>query len=569
VAQVPRLISQAQVSNLPSVRLQNFATEEALGGGVGKALKAAADDAMQTADAVAVMDAERKARDRRLDLLFNPEKGAYNTKGKDALGLASSVTAELGKSIGEIENTLSTPKQKALFRQRSASMIPETAAELNRYGIEQAKQYESAAIKAYKATAANEAVTYYKNPIRIQESVRKVWDANLLEYKDQPADVLELANKTDQSEIYTATTARLIDDNPLAAQAFYEQNRDLFMGSDQARIERMLEPKVKQYKAFEKANAIIDSTDSTKEWRAQARQIQDQDEQQIVMARLREEEALREREQKALEEKTRDAAWNSVFEGGSLRTMPAAVLANLDPTDRKQILAFEQGRAEGKEVATDWAVYEDLQQLPNAELLQTDLSKYYGQLNETERKELIKKKANVQKGTTQIKPELTFEQQFTDTAAGMLFPASAKDKGLSRQQKEVMGRVRSAAAAEVTRQETQKSGFLTMEERQKIIDREVMAEWRKLQNVEVKRGGLFDEKVPIAELSPDEWRNIDFDDTDLPPVESIPLSSQNAIKAYANSIGVTMTAEQMQRVYLLSQVNAPDEVIEAVIRGKQ
>jgi hypothetical protein len=569
MAQVPRYVQQGQLNNLPSVRLQSFATEEALGAGLGKAIRDVAADASQTADAVAVMDAERQAKEKRLDLLFNQETGAYNVKGKDALGLSKTVTAELGKSLADIELNLSSPRQKALFKQRTASMTPETAAELNRYGVQQAKEYESAAIKAYKATSMNEVATYYKNPVRIQESVNKMWDANLLEYKDRPAEELELANKVDQSEAYTVATARLIDDNPLAAEQFYLANKDLYMGADQARIERMLEPKVRQYKAMEQADTIINSSESPKEWRTEARKIEDPDLRQIVMARLQEEEALREREQKRIEEQTRDVAWNSVFDGGSLRTLPAAVLANLDPADRKQIMAFEQSRAEGKETATDFAVYEDLQELPLEELRQTDLSKYYDKLNEVERKELIKKKAQAQKGATQINPELTFEQQFTDSAPGMLFPASAKDKPLSRQQKEVIGRVRSASAAEVSRQKASKGGYITMEERQKIIDREVMNEWRKSQKVEVDRGGLMDADVPISELAPGEWQNVDFDDTDLPAIESIPTSSQNAIKSYASSLGVTITAEQMQRVYLLSQVNAPDDVIEAAIRGQQ
>lgn len=569
MARVPRYQSSASLSNLPSVRVRSFTTAESEGAGMGALIQDVAERAADTANAVAVMDAERKAREKRLDLLFNQQTGAYNVKGKDALGLANTVTAELTKSLDEIELGLSTPKQKALFRQRAASMVPETQAELNRYGVQQAQQYESASVKAYKATAANEAALYYKNPVRIQESVRKIWDANLIEYKDAPAEALDFANKADQSSVYLSATTRLIDDNPVQAQQFYEANRDLFLAEDQQRVERMLEPKVRQYKAMETADNIIKTSNSPTEWRVEARKIEDPDQRQIVMARLREEESLRDQEQKRIEEQTRDAAWNAVFEGGSLRTLPAAVLANLDPTDRKQIMAFEQGRAEGKDIQTDWALYEDLQELPAAELARTDLSKHYGKLNEVERKELIKKKSNALKGTTDVKPELTFEQQFTDTAPGMLFPASDKDKALSRQQKEVLGRVRSSAAAELTRQEQAKGGYLPMEERQRIIDQEVMKEWRNIQKVEINRGTVFDQSIPLSQVQPGEWSLIDFDDTDIPPIEAIPQSSQSAIRSYAQRIGVTLTDEQVQRVYLLSQVNAPDEVIVAAIKGRQ
>lgn len=567
MAQVPRYVSQATLSNLPSARVRSFVTPESEGAGLGAAIQDVAVDALETANAVAVMDAERKLREKRLDLLFNQQTGAYNVKGKDALGLANTVTAELSKSIEEIELGLQSPRQKAIFRQRAASVIPETQAELNRYGVQQAKEFESAAVKAYKATAANEAATYYNNPARIQESVKKIWDANLIEYKDSPAEALEFANKSDQSAVYTAATSRLIDDNPLQAQQFYESNRDAFLPADQQRIERMLEPKVKQYRAMEMADTIM-KTAPQNEWRAKAREITDPDERELVMARFKEEEAIREREQKRIEEQARDGAWNYVFEGGSLRTMPAAVIANLDPGDRRQIMAFEQSRAEGRDIQTDWAVYEDLQELPASELAKTDLSKYYSSLNEVERKELIKKKANAVKGTTDIKPELTFEQQFTDTAPGMLFPASAKDKALNRKQKEVLGRVRASAAAELTKQEQAKGGFLSMEERQKIIDDAAMREWRGSYNVEINRGTLFDRTIPLSEVQPNEWSLIDFDDTDLPAIQSIPQSSQNAIRSYGQQIGVTLTDEQVQRIYLLSQVNAPDEVIKAAFKGQ-
>lgn len=568
MAQVPRYTSQATLSNLPSVRVRSFATPESEGAGFGAAIQGVASDALETANAVAVMEAERKVREKRLDLLHNQETGAYNVKGKDALGLANKVTAELVKSIEEVELGLQSPRQKAIFRQRASSIIPETKAELNRYGVQQAQQYESAAIKAYKATVANEAALYYNNPIKIQESVKKVWDANLIEYKDSAPEALDFANKADQSSIYTAAATRLIDDNPLQAQQFYEANRDAFMAEDQQRIERMLEPKVIQYKAMEKADTIMKAAPQS-EWRKMAREIPDPTERELVMARFKEEEAIREREQKQLEERARDGAWNYVFEGGSLRTIPAAVLANLDPTDRRQIMAFEQGRAEGKSISTDWSVYEDLHQLPAAELAQTDLSKYYSSLAESERKELIKKKANAVKGTTEIKPELTFEQQFTDTAPGMLFPASAKDEALTRQQKEVLGRVRASAAAELTKQEQAKGGFLPMEERQRIIDQEVMKEWRKSQQVEIDQGAFsIGRPISISEVQPGDWAYIDFDDTDLPPIATIPKPRQDDIRSYGQQIGVTLTDEQVQRIYLLSQVNAPDEVIQAAFKGQ-
>lgn len=566
MAQVPRYQSSATLSNLPSVRVRSFETPESLGAGVGAAIQDIADRAADTANAIAVMDAERKAREARLNLLFNQETGAYNVKGKDALGLSSTVTAQLSKSLEDIELGLSTPKQKALFRQRSATMIPETAAELNRYGMQEAQKYETEAVRAYKLTAANEAVIYYKQPARIQEAVQKIWDANLIEYKDSPAEALELANKIDQSRVYTAVTTRLIDEDPLMAQKLYEENRDAFMAEDQQRIERMLEPKVKQQSAMLKAEQIMLTSPET--WRTEVKKIQDPDERALVSARIREEEAVRDREQKQLEEKTRDAAWTAVLDGGSLRTVPAALIANLDPIDRKQIMAYELSRAEGKDIQTDWALYEELQQLPPAELARTDLTKHYGRLSEPERKELIKKKSNAIKGATDVKPELTFEQQFTDTAPGMLFPASNKDKALTRQQKEVLGRVRSAAAAELTREEQARGGFLPMEERQKIIDREIVKEWRNIQQVEINRGTLFDQKIPLSQTQPGDWSLIDFDDTDLPPLAAIPQSSQNAIRSYAQSIGVTLTDEQIQRAYLLSQVNAPDEVIEAALKGQ-
>lgn len=568
MALVPRYSPSQGLSGLPSARVRSFVTEQSQGGGVGAAISDIAQEAMQTADAIAVMDAERKARESRNNLLHNPETGAYTVKGKNALGLSKTISADLDRSISDIEKTLATPKQKAIYRQRTATLTPETVNELNRYGIEQAKQYESVAIKAYKETAFNEAITYYTNPLRVSEAVSKVKDANLIEYKDQPIEALEAANASDQSSIYTAVTTRMIDDNPLVAEKFYQQNKGLFLGKDQERIEDMLKPKVMQYNSMAKADTIIKSSDSPTEWRKQAREITDPEERSIVMTRLKEEQSLREQEKKMREEASRDAAWNSVFDGGSLRTLPAALLASLDPKDRRQIADYELDRAEGKGVITNWALYEDLQQLPVEELKQTDLSKYYGQLAEPERKELIKKKANSQKGTTQIKPELTFEQQFTDTAPSMLFPATAKTKNLNNEQKQILGRVRSATAAEVTRQETAKSGFLTMEERQKIIDQEVMKEWQKQYKVEIDRGGFFDDTVNVSDIKPGEWSSIDFDDTKLPPIESIPVTSQKNIQDYAKSLGVTLTDKQIQKVYLLSQVNAPDDVILAVFKAK-
>ena len=259
---VPQYQQQVSVQNLPSARVQNAITPEALGAGVGRGLQQVAGVVQQfaqqeqeKADVAAIMDADRQLADLELNLFNDPENGAYAKRGRDAFGLPEQVFPAWDKAVGDIEGRL-TPTQRQAFQRQAQSRRTDLQRGLSRHIAQESDRYYSDESKAYVLTAVQSAAANYTDPERVDLEAERAARGILSspEMRGASPIVQNAAIKQARASVYGGVVERLLAGNPAAAVDYFESMRDNLTADMIVR----LEPKIADARNTTAAVSAVD-----------------------------------------------------------------------------------------------------------------------------------------------------------------------------------------------------------------------------------------------------------------------------------------------------------------------
>lgn len=247
---VPQYQQQVSVQNLPSARVRNSITPEALGAGVGRGLQQVAGVVQQfaqqeqeKADVAAIMDADRQLADLELSLFNDPENGAYAKRGRDAFGLPEQVFPAWDKAVGDIEGRL-TPAQRQAFQRQAQSRRGDLQRGLSRHILQESDRYYTEESQAYIGAAVNAAAANYTD----QERVGIELDRISLGVQSAPGmagaspTVVNEAIKAAQSKALRAVTERMMTDDPTEAERYLLRMQDRMAVGDVMDLREKLQP---------------------------------------------------------------------------------------------------------------------------------------------------------------------------------------------------------------------------------------------------------------------------------------------------------------------------------------
>lgn len=249
---VPQYQQQVGVSNLPSARIQNFTTPEALGAGiaqsvgkVGGMLGQIAQQEQEKADVAAIMDADRQLAEVELSLFNDPETGAYSRRGRDAFGLPEQVFPEWDKRVGEIEARL-TPAQRQAFQRSATGRRTDLQRGLSRHIMQESERFYSDEAKAYVSTAVQSAAANYTDPERVNTEIERVARGvmSMPEMRGASPMVVNEAIRQAQSKVYVGVAERMLLDDPAAAETYLLANQDRMSPGDVQTLREKLQPLV-------------------------------------------------------------------------------------------------------------------------------------------------------------------------------------------------------------------------------------------------------------------------------------------------------------------------------------
>ncbi len=246
MARIQRITeNQVRGGALPSVRIQQPADNGlgALAAGisdVGTAVSQVRQQEQLKADRAAFMEADRTLGERENALLFDPTAGAFSKRGKDALNLTPAVLSEYDKAAGEVEAKLSTDKQKLVFRESAQERRQSIQRQLQQHEFRERENHYAAERESYKETAAQAAVSNYKDPARIEQEIDRT-RAVIEQTPGLSADQREAELAARRSGVYAGVIDRYLSNDEVGgAERYYASVKDRVQGEQAANIERSI-----------------------------------------------------------------------------------------------------------------------------------------------------------------------------------------------------------------------------------------------------------------------------------------------------------------------------------------
>lgn len=207
---------------------------------IGSVVNQVRQEERAKADRAAVTEADRLLGENENELLFDPQNGAFTKRGKDAFALPQAVLPEYDKRAAKIAEGLSTDRQKTVFREALNERRQGVERGLNRHEAGEREQFYADERKSYKEQAQSSALSYYKDPARIETEVSRIGsviDQTPGMSAEQKATELGMR----RSNVYAGVVDRfLANDDLKPAESYYASVKDRVNGEQAANIERAI-----------------------------------------------------------------------------------------------------------------------------------------------------------------------------------------------------------------------------------------------------------------------------------------------------------------------------------------
>ena len=204
----------------------------------------------EDADTAALIAAESKLSDWKLNTMFAPEGGVYSTKGQNALDITNKTMPKFDAEADAIGNTLTSERQRARWAQITANQRNGLNSELNRYEFGERQTYYDQTDQASLQSAQAGAVAYYNDPGQVAYYQNKATSviASQGQRKGLPPEAVALEVQKFNSSTATDVISRMMLDDPTKAAEYFSTAQGYMTPDDQAKVATALRPSLsKQY----------------------------------------------------------------------------------------------------------------------------------------------------------------------------------------------------------------------------------------------------------------------------------------------------------------------------------
>lgn len=551
--QVPAGTSEQQIVRRqggPTARVSSNAPIEAFGGGastaaVGRAATQLGEQALniareekQKADDVATTEAYTKTVQLRNKLMYDPQQGAMNRKGKDAFGVGEEYGTQFQQAADEIESSLTNDEQRAMYKRIREQELRDLEGNLTRHTFQQAQAYEEETTQASLLTQREDAVMNYQDPAKVQQSL--AMQKNLIMAQAQrngaSPEVIEARMKDAESKTHEAVINRMLaNGQDMAASEYYKNVKPAMLGSDATQLERALEEGSLRGQSQRNAIAITTKNGDLSSALAAVDKIKDQKLQDATRERVKQRFSEREQAINYASEQAFRGAYSIAEKTRRKDDIPPDVWASMSPSQKSSIDAYLAKDT----IQTDWNDYYNLKTMASSttlrdKFLTTDLLQYRHKLGDTEFKELVNAQAEAKKGDTKALDGFRNDQQIVNDSlaeAGI----DPTPKSGSKDSKTV-NQFRRRVDEEVAKRQQATGQKVSNEEMQGIVDGLM------IKGI-TERGFFWDTEKHFFEIEKGVDKQFDFDVKAVPPAERQKIES--ALKAK----GIEVTDDKVVGLY--------------------
>lgn len=261
MAVIPTYTRQEDLNALPNARVQAAGDADAYGAGIARAGNAFIGVALQKAQefehakALSALNAFQKEID---EYHLDPDKGVYNTR---KLGSANGMSYDAENSMkdmtGKYMKELSSPYMRQVFSEQAQRIVYAQSRANQKWEAAQIQQYKTQEAGSSLANGYNKISQYYNDPEQI-EAIKASMMPSLefmLQGMGEEKRAEELANF--ESNIATIQASRMIENAPLEAEAWIEENKERFTPDMFAKVKKKAETEAKPYKLELQRDEIV------------------------------------------------------------------------------------------------------------------------------------------------------------------------------------------------------------------------------------------------------------------------------------------------------------------------
>lgn len=456
------------------------------------------------------------------DILFNPEKGYFNTQGKAAFDNAQPAV----KSIEDLKTKYSdslSQGARVMFDKTAANHITKAQAEIGRHASDGFKAYEVSTLDAQVENTIENASLYWndKESMRVQNVIGRqaITDAATMQGLSAEA-INERLQTYDSSFARAAVEAATVNSAAAGNKLLGEMDKRL-EGPDKVKLQAMIQTKMTAEKtkadasyALIKGKQIAEQYDDRESIMAEVDKIKDPELRDKVMSQTMHEFSMRKQAQTEARTEAYEAAETHVMDGGTAESFQAQnpdAWLKLSPHQQKMI-------KDGKASSTDWEAFSDLMTLPKDQLAKVDPNDYTDKLAPAERSKLISAVRSAKGGGNQADAQVgrTRVAQ-TSSAVDQLFGPKAKRNDAKKEQVDAFY---SMLDEEVAFREEQKGSKLTSEEFTNVLN----GFTRKT----VVEGSIWNSTKTLKDIPAEDVSTL----SNFLRSKNVPVTSDNLLKAY-------------------------------------
>lgn len=191
--------------------------------------------------------------------LFDPEKGYFTLKGKDALDQYKPTEAQLRKLQSDFAAKITNPEARRLFGDVATRRLDAAFDSMAKHSALERRQWVDGVSMARAMNAGDDAVAYADDAAK-REAALNVGRQEIINNAKDLGEDPEITNRKLReydTKVYKGIVERMITTDPMGAQRFYEDNKHRIDGQQQIGLERTLKEATGRRRAEDDVNSVM------------------------------------------------------------------------------------------------------------------------------------------------------------------------------------------------------------------------------------------------------------------------------------------------------------------------
>jgi murein DD-endopeptidase MepM/ murein hydrolase activator NlpD len=210
-----------------------------------------------TLDNAAVRERDNADSEWLRDRLWTGDNAFFKLRGFDALNAREGLEKELQDRRQQALEGLTNPRQRELYQRVSSARFGQEQEGIARYAVQQAQAEEDRQSVSRITAASNDAMTYWRDPVRLEEFIQ-IAELETMGLADRQGWAPERAAEA-RTEVRSNILARIVrqgvDDDPVSAARFLNENRAAILPSEEFALDNELRQPLMERQVTEYADA--------------------------------------------------------------------------------------------------------------------------------------------------------------------------------------------------------------------------------------------------------------------------------------------------------------------------